>query len=850
MGDVFAAVPHRTLVKLTAMLVMVTPAVVAQEPGSIVGTVRRADDASPLRGVLVVVAGSGIRTFTGGNGQFALLRVPAGQQTVRFQWPGYRPHEESITVTTGGTVTVDAVIAFQPVLLSEFVVTAPSRAPERVVEAPAAVSIVEPIVARDLSSTAQVPLALAKLPGVDVVQNGVNDFNLNTRGFNTSLNRRVLVLQDGRDVAIAFLGSQEWNAFSLPLEDMGRIEFVRGPGSALYGANSLTGVLNITTPTAREAVGTKLSLAGGELSTIRGDLRHGGVVADGRVGYRLSAGYARSESWTRSRTNIGDLAAEYSESADSVETLLNTPAPGFELRPLNGQVKAGPFGTPGPVTGEPDDLINVYGAGRLDVYLDNGSVVTAEGGATHILNETLVTGAGRVQVSDAWRPWARMAWAADQFNITAWYTGRKSKNGAILASAAPIDEESHVLHAEAQYHQTFLEGRGRFVIGGSARNSLIDSKQTLIAEADDDRSDWYFSGYAQAAFSVSPQLRLVGAARYDDGELFKGQVSPKAALIFSPNQRHSFRFTAQRAFQTPNTLEYFLSVVAGPPADFSLLEAGLRASPLGPALTGVPDGELFTNSAAIPVLGLGNPNLDVEHATTLEIGYKGQIGDHVFVTVDGYYSRFTNFVTDLLPGVNPTYAPWTAPAAVTDPEAQVVETAVRDQLFAAGEPLAAAGLTRLPDGTTAIVVSIGNAGEADAFGIELGTGVWLTHELRLDGSYTLFTWDVDSTTVVPGDQILADTPKHKGSVALSYIGANGVDARVSAQIVDDYEWASGVFAGRIPSRQTVDASVSYQISRNLRVHAVATNLLDQRRYQLYGGSIVGRRILGGFSVVY
>ena len=86
-------------------------------------------------------------------------------------------------------------------------------------------------------------MALQSVPGVDVVQSGVNDFNVNARGFNSSLNRRVLVLQDGRDLAIAFLGSQEWNGMTQPLEDLGKVEMVRGPGSALYGANAFSGVV-------------------------------------------------------------------------------------------------------------------------------------------------------------------------------------------------------------------------------------------------------------------------------------------------------------------------------------------------------------------------------------------------------------------------------------------------------------------------------------------------------------------------------------------------------------------------------------------------------------------------------
>ena len=140
--------------------------------------------------------------------------------------------------------------ALEPVAsaLTEIVVEGASRGPERIVEAPAAISVVPQEVLQNMSITGQAPLALQSVPGADVVQSGVNDFNVNARGFNSSLNRRVLVLQDGRDLAIAFLGSQEWNGMTQPLEDLGSLEMVRGPGSALYGANAFSGVVNITTP--------------------------------------------------------------------------------------------------------------------------------------------------------------------------------------------------------------------------------------------------------------------------------------------------------------------------------------------------------------------------------------------------------------------------------------------------------------------------------------------------------------------------------------------------------------------------------------------------------------------------
>jgi len=223
------------------------------------------------------VAGTGQSTITGPDGRYTLRRVPEGPQVIVFRWLGYRPTETRVNVEAGSTTTLDAALEPVAVALTELVVEGASRAPERIVEAPAAISVVPPDVLENTSITGQAPLALQAVPGADVVQSGVNDFNVNARGFNSSLNRRVLVLQDGRGLSIAFLGAQEWNGMTQPLEDVSRLEMVRGPGSALYGANAFSGVVNITTPSAREIAGTKLSLAGGELETFRGDFRQAGV---------------------------------------------------------------------------------------------------------------------------------------------------------------------------------------------------------------------------------------------------------------------------------------------------------------------------------------------------------------------------------------------------------------------------------------------------------------------------------------------------------------------------------------------------------------------------------------------
>ncbi len=861
----------------------------AQGTGVVQGTVTRADDGKPIRGVVVNVRGTRISASTGRNGQYRLARVPAGDHVLVFRWLGFNPSEVAVAVAAGGTRTEDVALTAAPIQLSEVIVEGASRAPERIVAAPAAISVVDIARVRDLSVTGQAPRVLATVVGADVVQSGVNDYNVNSRGFNSSLTRRMLVLQDGRDLAVAFLGSQEWNALTTPLEDIARIEMVRGPGSALYGANAYSGVISLTTPSPREMVGTKLSLGGGELSTFRADLRHAGVSRDGRFGYKINLGYNQSDTWTTARTALdgSDAAAEYGEATDDLFTTGVASCSGItnclpiEARPLFGQTAD----ANGVVSGDPDPVRNTYGSARLDYYLDDGSIATAEGGAALVENGTIITGIGRVQIDKALRPWARVGVAADRFNVMAWWAGRNARDPQTsLPSGIDIEDKSDIFHGEAQYNRPFMVGGrpARVVIGGSARNYRVDTKETLIPLANDDRSDWYYSAFGQLEFEIVPQLRFVGAARYDKGDLFDAQFSPKGALVFSPNDRHSFRFTVNKAFQTPNQLEYFLRVdAAAPTASPATLEQSVEGyyatltdpTQVGPALAGLmatlnlPADLPWNFDALTRIRARGNDSLKVEKVTGWEVGYKGAVSDNAYVTLDLYYNRLTNFVSDLLPGVNPQYPTYDLDS----------ETDVLGQLATIDATLAAVGLPpehplRAPipllmggynalvaatdpalttvNGTREIVVSYTNAGKVQEYGVEVGLNVAVTPEVTLEGNYTLFEFDVDESSVVRGDQLQPNTPKHKVNLAASYTGTQGFDFSVSAKFVDSYDWAAGAFNGLIPASQTLDISAGYQISPFARIHAVATNLLDQQRYHIYGGSVIGRRVLGGMTVTF
>ena len=799
-------------------------------------------DGRPLSGVVVAVQGLGLSVATDATGRYVLSRVPAGQQLLQFRRIGFAAREVTVIVTAGTPATADAVLDPQPIDLGTVVVEGVSRAPERMIDAPAAVDVVRPATAEPLSITGQVPLALARVPGLDVTQSGMNDFNVNARGFNTMLTRKMLVLQDGRDLATALVIRQTWGALAEPLEDLGRIEVIRGPGSALYGANAYNGVINITTPPARDVVGTTLTVGGGELGTARADLRHASVSLNGRLGVRVNLGYTRSDDWTRSRTakDGSDWKEEYAPTAATPPT-----SPGPERVALNGQTTDAATGR---ALDTPDPLVTVYGSARVDYYAANRSIVTFEGGAAQEENPVFTIGSGRNQARRLVRPWARLAWDAGGSGVSAWYSGLSLPEMVRLASGEPVYTSEAAFHLEGRTSQSFAREAGRLVVGASVQDNEVNSNGTILGLAYDDRSDQYYGAFAQLEYRVG-LVRVIGAVRWDDANLYAPQLSPKAAFVFTPTKNHALRVSVNRAFLTPSLPTLFAASAAGTGVqNLSAIEAQLRADPsVGPALAAVPNGTLFTNSAAVPESSLGNPVLAPQTVTSYEAGYKGQIGWRAFITLDAYAARIENFTTSMLPGVNPLYPRWTAPPEVPAADRATVESAVRNALAPRGSAVQN-GLTRLPDATTAVVLSFANVGTVDEWGVEFGSSISLSRVLTTSASYAWYNSAIRDN--VAGNVLSPNTPRNKGVISLTYAGRQGIDVGVDARIVSGYHWTMGLWDGDIPASQMVNLSAGYRINPHLRVFANATNLFDQQHFEVYGGSVIGRRVLAALTSTF
>jgi iron complex outermembrane receptor protein len=165
-------------------------------------------------------------------------------------------------------------------------VTTASKTPAAIWKTPAAVYVItrEAIVR---SGATTIPDALRLAPGVEVERIDTGKWSIGIRGFGSRLNRDVLVLMDGRTVYTTLLAGTYWETQDTPINDIDRIEVIRGPGATIWGPNAVNGVINIITKVASETQGTVVQARGGNVEQGGMMVRHGGKR--GALNYRVYA---------------------------------------------------------------------------------------------------------------------------------------------------------------------------------------------------------------------------------------------------------------------------------------------------------------------------------------------------------------------------------------------------------------------------------------------------------------------------------------------------------------------------------------------------------------------------------
>ena len=126
------------------------------------------------------------------------------------------------------------------------------------------------------SGALNIPDLLRMAPGIDVAQINANNWAIGVRGFNDRFSNKLLVMVDGRSVYTSSFGGVFWDVLDLPLEDIERIEVIRGPGGSVWGANAVNGIINIITKKASETQGAQVTTGGGNVQQGFGTVQYGG----------------------------------------------------------------------------------------------------------------------------------------------------------------------------------------------------------------------------------------------------------------------------------------------------------------------------------------------------------------------------------------------------------------------------------------------------------------------------------------------------------------------------------------------------------------------------------------------
>jgi iron complex outermembrane receptor protein len=393
---------------------------------TLVGTVTDADTRMPLNAALVRVLGlsddlaGGESTNEQGGFRFSL---PSGTYSIVIDHIGYQSHRvDAVRVRAGETKTIEVALVSRALELNPVIVTA-SRREEKALDAPASIATVSQEIIRE--RIASTPIQHLKgLPGVDVVETGLQQSNVVTRGFNNVFSGALLVLTDNRYAFVPSLRVNAHNFVPITSLDLERIEVVLGPGAALYGPNAASGVLHMISSSPIDAPGTTFSIAGGERSIFQGVGRWAHRASD-RLGFKVSGQYFKGNDWRFSDPSEVSARAAAATAAGAAQI---TAAGGDPTLVGNRLVESERWSV----------------EARLDYRFDSDSELILSGGTNTSLSSIEMTGIGAGQASDWRSSYLQARLRSGRLFAQAFLNASDAGDTYLLRTGQPIVDESRL----------------------------------------------------------------------------------------------------------------------------------------------------------------------------------------------------------------------------------------------------------------------------------------------------------------------------------------------------------------------------------------------------------------------
>jgi iron complex outermembrane recepter protein len=388
-------------------------------------------------------------------------------------------------------------------------VTSVSKETESLSGAPAAIFVLSGDDIRR-GGFSSLPDALRTVPGLYVVQTTPHSWQISARGFNDLNNNKMLVLVDGRSVYTPLYGGVYWDALDMPLEDVERVEVIRGPGGTLWGANAVNGVINIVTKSADETLGWTVSTATDLDLGYTSTLQYGGNAGQ-NVNYRVFGKSSYLEPF-------------------------NSPA-GVELP---GNFNLSEAGARADWAASGKDTISMEG-GTYDGRF-RGTEYPTPIRATELLKGNDLVAHWKHTISERSN--------TDLLAYCSWYT-REGTAG----------ESRNICDLELQHSYRF-NPRHSLIWGGSFLSTGDKITPDEVPVSPERRRDNLVSGFAQYEVVVVPEhLRILGGTKIEHNGYSGFEYQPQVRAVWTPNKRHTVWVSASRAVRTPARYESDLSLI-------------------------------------------------------------------------------------------------------------------------------------------------------------------------------------------------------------------------------------------------------------------------------------------------
>ncbi len=417
------------------------------------------------------------------------------------------------TLTGYAEAQATDLTAFSLEELMDVKVTSVNKKSQRLSESAAAVFV---ITREDIrrSGATSIPDALRMAPGVNVARIDANKWAVNCRGFNSRFSPSLLVLIDGRSVYTPSFSGVYWEVTDVFLEDVDRIEIIRGPGATIWGANAVNGVINIITRHSNETRGGYVEARMGTVEKNMAGFRYGGA-AGADATWRI---YGKHQARDEFELDSGGDAGDDWQINQAGFRLDKDFAPASSLT-LQGDLYDGRI--------------------HQDLYL-----VSESSPYMDVFPETTRVSGGNIMAR-----WTKTLSGTSEVAFQVYYD-------AMRRSEDFINEDRHNLDAQFQ-HRFALGTRNDIIWGARFRLSDDDFAGSIITDMDpESTTDYLYSAFIQDEISfLNDRIKLTLGSKFEHNDYTGFEIQPSTRLMWSASKHHKVWAAVSRAVRIPSRVE-------------------------------------------------------------------------------------------------------------------------------------------------------------------------------------------------------------------------------------------------------------------------------------------------------